>query len=555
MPRTEFNLMTSFTPKDLVWDDEGRRKLTEGITKLSKAVKSTLGPSGNTVLIESEQHTHGITVTKDGVTVAKSIDLLDPVENLAVRMMKEAAEKTANLAGDGTTTAIVLTEAIVKNVMSMMDKSDEPISAVSITRELEYLCEKVLEKVDSRAVPVTDEMLVSVATISANNDAELGKVISDAYIEVGRNGVVTVEKSDTPETTTEVIKGIRVDRGYASPLFVNDQRRDQCIMDDVRVLISDAEISNVLSIEKILKPIIQQQQKLLIIAPCSANVINTLAANVMKNGLKLCTIEPPSFGYRSHELMSDIAMTVGGTFFSQKTGDDLSIIEESDLGIAKRIVVSKDNTIIMRPDDVDVSAIDGRIAELWAQRDTLTNTHERDFVVERIASLSGGIGVISVGGHTDLEQKEKFDRVDDAVCAVRAALSEGIVAGGGSTLVNIADELVQEESDVLTSNQDIALEAMRSALISPMEQISLNAGQDAGLKMQLKLSEIPFNKPMFGKNEGVDVKTGEYGDMIKMGIVDPAKVTKTAVRSAVSVANTILSTNAIVTMARSYDAK
>ena len=547
--------MTSFTPKDLVWDDEGRRKLTEGITKLSKAVKSTLGPSGNTVLIESEQHTHGITVTKDGVTVAKSIDLLDPVENLAVRMMKEAAEKTANLAGDGTTTAIVLTEAIVKNVMSMMDKSDEPISAVSITRELEYLCEKILEKVDSRAVPVTDEMLVSVATISANNDAELGKVISDAYIEVGRNGVVTVEKSDTPETTTEVIKGIRVDRGYASPLFVNDQRRDQCIMDDVRVLISDAEISNVLSIEKILKPIIQQQQKLLIIAPCSANVINTLAANVMKNGLKLCTIEPPSFGYRSHELMSDIAMTVGGTFFSQKTGDDLSIIEESDLGIAKRIVVSKDNTIIMRPDDVDVSAIDGRIAELWAQRDTLTNTHERDFVVERIASLSGGIGVISVGGHTDLEQKEKFDRVDDAVCAVRAALSEGIVAGGGSTLVNIADELLQEESDVLTSNQDIALEAMRSALISPMEQISLNAGQDAGLKMQLKLSEIPFNEPIFGKNEGVDVKTGEYGDMIKMGIVDPAKVTKTAVRSAVSVANTILSTNAIVTMARSYDAK
>ena len=547
--------MTSFTPKDLVWDDEGRRKLTEGITKLSKAVKSTLGPSGNTVLIESEQHTHGITVTKDGVTVAKAIDLLDPVENLAVRMMKEAAEKTANLAGDGTTTAIVLTEAIVKNVMSMMDKSDEPISAVSITRELEYLCEKVLEKVDSRAVPVTDEMLVSVATISANNDAELGKVISDAYIEVGRNGVVTVEKSDTPETTTEVIKGIRVDRGYASPLFVNDQRRDQCIMDDVRVLISDAEISNVLSIEKILKPIIQQQQKLLIIAPCSANVINTLAANVMKNGLKLCTIEPPSFGYRSHELMSDIAMTVGGTFFSQKTGDDLSIIEESDLGIAKRVVASKDNTIIMRPDNVDVSAIDGRIAELWAQRDTLTNTHERDFVVERIASLSGGIGVISVGGHTDLEQKEKFDRVDDAVCAVRAALSEGIVAGGGSTLVNIADELAQEESDVLTSNQDIALEAMRSALISPMEQISLNAGQDAGLKMQLKLSEIPFNKPIFGKNEGVDVKTGEYGDMIKMGIVDPAKVTKTAVRSAVSVANTILSTNAIVTMARSYDAK
>jgi chaperonin GroEL len=425
--------------------------------------------------------------------------------------------------------------------MSMMDKSDEPISAVSITRELEYLCEKVLEKVDSRAVPVTDEMLVSVATISANNDAELGKVISDAYIEVGRNGVVTVEKSDTPETTTEVIKGIRVDRGYASPLFVNDQRRDQCIMDDVRVLISDAEISNVLSIEKILKPIIQQQQKLLIIAPCSANVINTLAANVMKNGLKLCTIEPPSFGYRSHELMSDIAMTVGGTFFSQKTGDDLSIIEESDLGIAKRIVASKDNTIIMRPDDVDVSAIDGRIAELWAQRDTLTNTHERDFVVERIASLSGGIGVISVGGHTDLEQKEKFDRVDDAVCAVRAAISEGIVAGGGVTLNGLSSEIDPEGSVA----DEIAAEAMMVALGNPMRQILVNSG--------MTVDEADGLSSGFSVTEGIDVKTGEYGDMVQMGVIDPAKVTKTALRSAVSVANTILSTNAIVTMARSYE--
>ena len=533
--------MTSFTPKDLVWDDEGRRKLTEGIAKLSKAVKSTLGPSGNTVLIESEQHTHGITVTKDGVTVAKSIDLLDPVENLAVRMMKEAAEKTANLAGDGTTTAIVLTEAIVMSVLERISKSREPVSAIAVTRSLDEICEGLLSLIDGRAIPVTDEMLFDVATVSANNDRELGKIISDIYREVGKDGIVTVEKSDTPETTTEVIKGIRVDRGYASPLFVNDQRRDQCIMDDVRVLISDAEISNVLSIEKILKPIIQQQQKLLIIAPCSANVINTLAANVMKNGLKLCTIEPPSFGYRSHELMSDIAMTVGGTFFSQKTGDDLSIIEESDLGMAKRIVVSKDNTIIMRPDDVDVSAIDERIAELWAQRDTLTNTHERDFVVERIASLSGGIGVISVGGHTDLEQKEKFDRVDDAVCAVRAAISDGIVAGGGVTLNGLSSEIDPEGSVA----DEIAAEAMMVALGNPMRQILVNSG--------MTVDEADDLSSNFSVTEGIDVKTGEYGDMIEMGVIDPAKVTKTALRSAVSVANTILSTNAIVTMARSYE--
>jgi len=314
-------------------------------------------------------------------------------------------------------------------------------------------------------------------------------------------------------------------------------------MDDVRVLISDAEISNVLSIEKILKPIIQQQQKLLIIAPCSANVVNTLAANVMKNGLRVCTIEPPSFGYRTHELLSDIALTVGGTYFSQKTGDDLSIIEEGDLGIAKRVVVSKDNTIIMRGDDIDTSGIDGRIAELWEQRDTLTKTHERDFVLERIASLSGGIGGISVGGHTDLEQKEKFDRVDDAVCAVRAAISEGIVAGGGVTLNGLSSEIDPEGS----AADEIAAEAMMVALGNPMRQILVNSG--------ITVDEADGLSSDFSVTEGIDVKTGEYGDMVQMGVIDPAKVTKTALRSAVSVANTILSTNAIVTMARSYDAK
>tara|TARA_R100000479_G_scaffold65092_1_gene31033 strand:- start:788 stop:2398 length:1611 start_codon:yes stop_codon:yes gene_type:complete len=536
-------MTSSFTPKDLVWDDEGRRKLTEGITKLSKAVKSTLGPSGNTVLIESEAHTHGITVTKDGVTVAKSIDLLDPVENLAVRMMKEAAEKTANLAGDGTTTAIVLTEAIVSGAIGLMAKSKEPVSAVALTRRIDDICEGLLSLIESRAIPVTDEMLFDVATISANNDKELGKVISDIYLEVGKEGIVTVERSDTPETTTEVIKGIRVDRGYASPLFVNDQRRDQCIMDDVRVLISDAEISNVLSIEKILKPIIQQQQKLLIIAPCSTNVVNTLAANVMKNGLKLCTIEPPSFGYRTHELMSDISLTVGGTYFSQKTGDDLSIIEESDLGIAKRVVVSNDNTIIIREDDIDTSGIDGRIAELWAQRDTLTKKHERDFVLERIASLSGGIGVISVGGHTDLEQKERFDRVDDAVCAVRAALADGIVAGGGVTLNGFRAEI--DTGDTLVD--EMAAEVMGVALGEPARQILMNSGMT-----ERQASDITND---MSDTEGMNVKTGQFGDMVEMGVIDPAKVTKTALRSAVSVANTILSTNAIVTMARTYESK
>jgi len=536
-------MTNTFTPKDLVWDEEGRRKLSAGIDKLSRAVKSTLGPSGNTVLIESENHTHGITVTKDGVTVAKAIDLLDPVENLAVRMMKEAASNTANLAGDGTTTAIVLTEAIVNNVMAEMKASEDSVSTIAITRELEKECADIIEMIDAVSIPVTDEMLFDVASISANNDRELGKIIADTYLAVGgKDGIVTVDQSDTPETTSEVIKGIRLDRGYMSPLFINDHTRDQCIMEDVHILMSDTEIGNVIHLEKILKPIIKDQLKLLIIAPCSVNVVNTLAANVMKNNLRLCIIEPPSFGYKTQELMGDVALTVNGKFFSQKVGDDLSIIEMGDLGFANRIVVSKDSTIIMRPDDVDVKAIDERIEQLWKQKDILTHKHEKDFVLERIASLKGGIGVISVGGHTDLEQKEKYDRVDDAVCAVRSALSDGIVAGGGVCLHNLAANIIDTN---LPTEQYIAASAMATSLREPMLQILRNSGINDE-KIEVMTTDLDLG-------DGIDVKTGEFGNMISMGIIDPAKVTKTALRSAVSVANTILSTNSIITMARSYE--
>ena len=527
-----------YTPKQLAFSDEGRQRLISGINKLSEAVKSTLGPSGNTVLIESQAHTSGMTVTKDGVTVARSIDLIDPIENLAVRIMKQAADRTATNAGDGTTTAIVLTEAIIMSVTRQVEVSQEPVAMVEVIRELERIGEHVIGQISKLSKRVNLKRLKSVATISANNDRELGKMIADTYKTVGlKNGIVTVGRSQTSETWAEVIDGMRIDRGYSTPMFINDQRRDECVLEDVLVLVADIEISNILSIEKILKPIIQQQKKLLIIAPCSKNVLNTLAVNVVKNDRKWCVVDAPSFGYRQHELMQDIAFKFGATYFSEKTGDDLSIIEMSDLGHADRVVASKTSTIIMRQNsDDDNEALERRVADLWEQHAMTENKGERDFVLERIAALSGGIGVIHVGGKTDMEQKERYDRVDDSVCAVRAALEDGVVSGGGVTLARIA--LGIEENSIASS-------AMKEAMLTPMRQIMINAGLPAARYYDA----LPYAKDGIGMN----VKTGGMGDMLWMGVADPAKVTKEAIKNAISVAGTILSTNAIVTLARSYD--
>jgi len=519
-----------YSPKDLHFGKDGQSKLISGITKLSDAVSSTLGPMGNTVLIESPQHTHGITVTKDGVTVAKSIQLLDPVENLAVKIMKEAADRTAAEAGDGTTTAIVITQGIVRAGLEKIKPQD---NKTQILRDIVKASEGVIKKLAKQAQPVSEKKLMDVATISANNDPEVGGIIADTYKAVGEHGIVTVEKSQTSDTTFETTHGIKIDRGYSSHLFVNNHKKDECILENVHILVCDGDVNNILSIEKVLKPIIADNKKLLIVAPCSQNVINTLAANVMKNNLKLCTISPPNFGYKQHELMNDIALSVGATYFSEKTGDDLSMINFSDLGKAKKVIVGADQTIILKDDDhVDQSQIDKRVDELWEAHKGTTKKIDKEFIASRIASLTGGVGVIRVGGATDLEQKELIDRVDDAVCAVRSALVEGILPGGGVALYQIGIEMMK--------SQKIADAILGEAIIQPLKQIFCNAG-------------LPYGKD--DVTIGTNVKTGETGDMIKMGIIDPMKVTKTALQNAVSVANTILSTNAIVTMARTYETK
>lgn len=530
--------MTGYTPKDLYFDSDGRDSLISGVVKLSKAVKSTLGAAGNTVLIESPFHSNGITVTKDGVTVARSIDLSHPVENLAVKMVKEAADRTATTAGDGTTTSVLLTEALVVNGTNLITPD---LSRTEVLRNIQDSCEYVVGELRKMATPVTDEMVQNVANISANNDMGIGTVISDVYKEVGVNGIVTVERSETSETYSEITKGLRIERGFTSPMFINDQKKDQCILDDVMVLVSDIEIGNVLQIENVLKPIIQDGKRLLMIAPVSAGVLNTLAANVVRGNLRCCVVAPPNFGHRQSELMQDLAISVGATYFSEKTGDDLSLINYEHLGHATKMIADQFKTIIIKSDvKSNQDVIDQRVNQLREAHAIAQKKSDKDFLMERIASLTGGIGVIFVGGNTDIEQKELYDRVDDAVCAVRSALEEGILPGSGVPLYEIGRRMLKDISK--DREKAVANKIVAESVCKPLEQILENAG--------LKASEV-YKK--FGDGMGYDLKARKWGKMVDMGIVDPLKVTRSALQNAVSVAVTILSTNAIVTMGRTME--
>ena len=506
----------------------GQSKLKSGIKKIAGAVKSTLGARGRTVLIESEHHVGGITVTKDGVTVAKSINLFDPTENLAVMMMRQAAEKTATVAGDGTTTSIVLAEAILDASDQFIDGST---NVTQVIREINDITSDVTKHLTKKSKKVTGKRLLDVATISSNNDKELGSMIAGAFKEVD---VVTVENSMSSSTYVEIIKGMKIDRGMTSPYFVTDQKKGECVLDNPYVLITDHEINNLVVIEEILKYCVVNQKPLLIIGTLGQNALNTLNLNVAKGQIKACNIIPPSFGFRTKDLLDDLAAALGGTFFSESTGDDLSLARIDDLGRANRIVVSKGMSVIMPNADREQN-INERIEMLKESKsENESNKEMMDFVNERIANLSGGVGVIYVGALSDIEQKEKRDRVDDAVCAVQAALEEGILPGGGIALRSYAMTNLMEPIGVAESIMHFALQA-------PFKQILDNAGKDCD---EIDSNMLPF------ENEGYDVKNDTYGDMYKMGIIDPTKVTRNALLNAVSVATTIMSTNAIITNVR-----
>jgi chaperonin GroEL len=512
--------------KEIHFGDDGQKKLKSGIKKIAGAVKSTLGARGRTVLIESENHVGGITVTKDGVTVAKSINLYDPTENLAVIMMRQAADKTATVAGDGTTTSIVLAEAIVDAADKYIKDSH---NVTEVIRGINDITKRVTSKLDKMSKKVNGRRLYDVATISANNDNELGKMIGDAFSEVS---LVTVENSMNSETRVEIINGMRIERGYTSQYFVTDQKKQECVLENPYVLICDHEINNISNLEKVLAPIVSQGKSLLIIGTLGPNALQTLNVNVYQGKIKACNIIPPSFGYRQKDLLKDLAVALGGTYFSDDTGDDLSIASLSDLGRASKVIVKKDMTVFMHHADFK-DDIDNHLEELKSMMNQTDDHVDREFLRERIANISGGIGVIYVGAQSDIEQKEKRDRIDDAVYAVMAALEEGILPGGGIALLECA-------SDYAFSEDDVASQIMSEALVAPFRQILVNAGKNP--------QEIEMG--IFEKGSGYDVKAEKFGDMIKMGIIDPTKVTKNALLNAVSVATTIMSTNAIITNIR-----
>ena len=535
--------------KDVDFDKSARLKLMAGIDKIADAVKSTLGARGRTVLIESEQHIGGLTVTKDGVTVARSLTLLDPTENLAVQMMKQAASNTATTAGDGTTTAIVLAQAIIHAAEEHLTEGD---NVTEVLRRIRHWADLVHQRLVRRARKVTDKNLLNVATISANNDKEIGRIIYDAYKSVGDGGIVTVENSRGGDTYCEVTKGMKFTRGFTSHYFVTDERNQAAVLDKPYIFLTDQEITSLSSYENMLAPIVQKGHSLLIIGNMGTNAMSTLTINKVKGTIKACNIIPPQFGWKTDEIMQDIAVVTGGRYLSEKMGSDATLVTMEDLGRADKSTTTAEGTVIVGGHG-DRDAIDKRIADVKALLEEEKMPAEIKFLEERLSVLSGGVGVIYVGAQSDIEQKEKKDRVDDAVCATKAAIESGILPGGGIALLEEAKDLDEffhvtdseiastSKKKVAYSREDwLAKDILMRAMMAPFEQILFNAGLDP-----LDVIE-GFDK----KGWGYDVKNEKCGNMVSMGIIDPAKVTTTALDNAVSVATTILSTNAIITNIR-----
>jgi chaperonin GroEL len=530
-----------YSPKDLYFDEEARKKLLSGIEKIAHAVKSTLGPRGYTVIIESIQYLHGVTVTKDGVTVAEAIDLVDPVENLAVKIMKEAAKRTSIEAGDSTTTSIVLVEALIHAGFEYIKPEH---NRIEVLRELNNLTLEVISQLRKKKKKVTKPMLRSVATIACNNDPKIGRIVADAYLKVGKQGIVMADKSQTTETSSEITTGIRIKEGYTSSDFITDHEKNECVLKNPYILMTDVEITQFKNIEIILNEFAYKEDKeLLIIAPMDRLAIGFLAENKRRRILKICNIKEPLFGYRSHDLMDDIACLVGAKYFSKQSGDNLTLLKFGDLGQAVKAVISHDKTIITTDKSIVRPEVDERVAQLKKSLKYAKKKKDKDFILERIASLAGGIGVVFAGGNTDLEQKELYDRIDDAVCAVRSALEEGVVAGGGIALYDI--DLKYDFNKNPSVERNVAVDIMNAALKAPMIQILENAG----INFEFVVDQL------LDKGCGMDVRTKKFGNMIDMGIIDPAKAVRCALENAVSVATTILSDNCIITLARSYETK
>ncbi len=519
--------------KQLIFGDAARQAVLRGVIILTDAVKATLGPRGRNVVIDRKFGSPN--VTKDGVTVAKEIELKDPFENMGAQLVREVASKTSDVAGDGTTTATVLAYAIYKEGLKYVSAG---ANSMDLKRGIDKAVEAVVEELKKISKPVVDKKeIAQVGTISANNDSSIGELIAEAMDKVGKDGVITVEEAKGMATTLDIVEGMQFDRGYISPYFITDPERLECILEDAFVLIHDKKISSMKDLLSILEQIARMGRPLLIIAEdVEGEALATLVVNKLRGVLQVCAVKAPGFGERRKAMLEDIAILTGGTVISEDIGLKLENVKIEDLGKAKKIIVDKDNTTIVEGAG-DPQKIQARIKQIKVQIDETTSDYDREKLQERLAKLAGGVARINVGAATEAEMKEKKARVEDALNATRAAVEEGIVPGGGVALLRCQKALKDLKLD--NHDQKLGVEIVKKALEEPIKQIIANAGVEATLIVE----KVKENKNI---NYGYDAYAEKYVDMMEAGIIDPTKVTRTALQNAASVAGLMLTTEVLI---------
>jgi chaperonin GroEL len=517
--------------KQIVYSENSRQAILRGVNQLADAVKVTLGPKGRNVVLEKKFG--GPTITKDGVTVAKEIELKDPLENMGAQMVREVASKTSDVAGDGTTTATILAQSIFREGVKAVAAGANPMA---LKRGIEKAVEIVVEEVKKFSKPVSGDMIAQVGTISANGDATIGNIIAEAMKKVGKDGVITVEESKTMTTELQTVEGMQFDRGYLSPYFISDPDRMECVLEEPYILIHEKKISNMKDLLPVLEQIARSGKPLLVIAEeVEGEALATLVVNKLRGTLNACAVKAPGFGDRRKAMLEDIGILTGGKAIMEETGIKLEGVRLEDLGRAKRVTVDKDNTTLI--DGAGQSkVIEGRIKQLRAQIDETTSDYDREKLQERLAKLAGGVAVIKVGAATETEMKEKKARVEDALHATRAAVEEGIVPGGGVALLRAGHAL---DNMKVEGDDQIGVNIIRRACEEPVRQIVGNAGHEGAVIM----GKIRENKdPHFGYNAATDT----FEDLVKSGVIDPTKVTRTALQNASSISALMLTTEAMI---------
>jgi chaperonin GroEL len=519
--------------KQLQFDENARHTLLRGIEKLAKAVKATLGPSGRNVILDKKFGSP--TITKDGVTVAKEIELEDPYENMGAQLVREVASKTSDVAGDGTTTATILAESIYREGLRNVTAGANP---TSLQRGIMKGVDAIVEELKKLSKKVSDRTeIAQVATVSANWDKTIGEIIADAMDKVGKDGTITVEEAKSIETTLEVVEGMQFDKGYLSPYFVTNAEAMEAVLENAYILIYEKKISSLKDLLPLLEKVAKAGRPLLIISEdVEGEALATLVVNKLRGTLQVCAVKAPGFGDRRKAMLEDIAVLTGGRLISEDLGIKLENIKLEDLGRAKRITIDKENTTIVEGEGKKAD-IQGRVAQIRRQIEETTSDYDKEKLQERLAKLAGGVAVINVGAATETEMKEKKARVEDALHATRAAVEEGIVAGGGVALLR-AQKALDGIKD-LEADEKVGVAIVRRAVEEPTRQLADNAGREGALVVE----EVKKRKG----NEGYDVSADEYTDLVKAGIVDPTKVTRTALQNAASIAGLLLTTEALVT--------